>query len=88
MRVLAVLFNPCPCICNHMLGDKRSYLTHCSTVSKLLWSNPRASSPTHTRSMDMSPDRTDLKEVVLDPNFRRMGRELNNKTSQSVGHSR
>lgn len=59
-----------------ILGDSWSYLTHCSTLSMLACSNPRASKPTQTRSIEVSPERTVFKKVEPEPSCRRIGREL------------
>lgn len=59
-----------------IFGDNWSYLTHCSTLSMLACSNPRASKPTQTRSIEVSPERTVCKKVPPDPSWRRIGREL------------
>lgn len=59
-----------------MFGDRRSYFTHFSTLEMLALRKLRASSPTHTRSMDVSPSRTDLSSVDLEPSWRRIGNAL------------
>jgi hypothetical protein len=59
-----------------MFGDSMSYLTHLSTDSTLACRNVRASRPTQTRSIDVSPWRTDRRNVEPDPSWRRIGRAL------------
>lgn len=62
-----------------IFGDNRSYLTQFSTLSILAWSNVRASRPTHTRSIEVSPERTDCMNEALDPSSRRRGSALINE---------
>lgn len=60
----------------YILGASRSYLTHCSTLSTLVCSIVRASSPNQTRNIDVSPERKESRIVVPVPSCRRIGRAL------------
>lgn len=59
-----------------IFGANISYLTHISTLSKLAWRNVRASRPTHTRSIEVSPWRMVWSNVVPEPSWRKIGRAL------------
>jgi len=63
----------------YIFGLKRSYLTHCSTLSTLACSRPLVSRPTQTFSIEKSPFRALLRSAMAPPSvptWRRMGRAL------------
>ena len=71
-----------------MFGLNRSDLTHTSTCSADACRKRRASSPTQTFSIDVSPSRTLLISVVprsWAPSWRRMGRALEQDIKVSAG---